>query len=38
MKPGQVSMERNYYENATQEKPDGKVSLQNFGRFDTVYR
>lgn len=31
-------MDRNYYENATHEKPDGKVSLQNYGRFDTVYR
>lgn len=36
-KPGQTSLDRNYYDKATHEKPDGKVTLSNFGRFDSVY-
>jgi len=37
LKAGQVSLDRDYYANANQEVPSGKVALANFGRFDTVY-
>ncbi len=37
LKPGQKSLDRDYYAKATTEQPDGKVVLQNFGRFDSVY-
>ena len=37
LKPGQTSLDRDYYAQATHEKPDGKVALQNFGRFDSGY-
>lgn len=37
LKPGQKSLDRDYYANATHEQPDGKVALQNFSRFDSVY-
>ena len=37
MKAGQETLDREYYSKATHEKPDGKVSLQNFGRFDSIY-
>ena len=37
LKPGQETLERDYYAKATHEQPNGKVSLQNFGRFDSVY-
>ena len=38
MKPGQTRMDRDYYKDATQEKPDGKVLMNNFGRFKSVYQ
>ncbi len=39
MKVGQTStIERKYYETATQEKPDGTKCLQNFSRFGSDYR
>jgi hypothetical protein len=37
MKPAQP-LERDYYSKATHEKPDGKRFLQNFGRFEPIYR
>jgi hypothetical protein len=37
MKPGQVRMDRDYYKDATQEKPDGKILMNNFGRFKSIY-
>jgi len=37
LKPGQKTLERDYYSKATTEQPDGKVALSNFGRFDSVY-
>lgn len=37
LKPGQKALERDYYAHATTEKPNGQVSLANFGRFDSVY-
>jgi phosphomannomutase len=36
-KPGQTQLERDYYKDATHEKPDGVRQLQNFGRFQSVY-
>ena len=38
MKPGQVSMERDYYKDATSEKASGEVLMNNFGRFKSVYQ
>ena len=37
LKPGQKTLDRDYYAKATHEVPDGKVTLQNFNRFDSVY-
>lgn len=37
MKPGQTKMDRDYYKDATTEKPDGDKVLKNFGRFQSVY-
>lgn len=37
LKPGQPSMERNFYQEATREVPDGKAVLSNFGRFESIY-
>src|SRR6185437_13350199 len=37
LKPGQKSLDRDYYSKATHEKPNGKVCLTNYGRFDSVY-
>jgi hypothetical protein len=30
-------LDRDYYAKATHEVPDGKVTLSNFGRFDSIY-
>ena len=30
-------MERNFYANATQEAPNGKAILSNYGRFESTY-
>ena len=38
LKPGQSTLERDYYAKANQEVPDGRVTLKNFNRFDTNYR
>jgi len=38
LKTGQVSLDRDYYAKANQEVPNGKVALDNFGRFGTVYK
>ena len=35
-KPGQISLIRDYYKDATTEKPDGNASLSNFKRFDSL--
>jgi len=37
LKPGQESMDREYYKTATQEKPDGQTVLKNFSRFQSTY-
>ena len=37
LKPGQTSLDRDYYAVATHEKPDGKVTLSNYGRFESIY-
>ena len=37
LKPGQKSLERDYYGVATHESPDGKACLSNYGRFDSIY-
>ena len=37
LKPGQTSLQRDYYSKATHEQPDGKVALSNYGRFDSIY-
>jgi len=36
-KPGQTSLERDYYQNATTEKADGSRCLQNYQRFGSDY-
>jgi len=37
MKPGQTEMKRDYYKEVTNEKPDGKQTLENYGRFQSNY-
>jgi hypothetical protein len=37
LKPGQTKLERDYYKDATQEKPDGEKLVKNFSRFQSVY-
>ena len=37
LKPGQKQLERDYYKDATAEKPDGEKVMKNFGRFQSVY-
>ena len=37
LKPGQPSVERDFYANATRESPDGQVVLKNFTRYESVY-
>ena len=36
-KPGQTSLERDYYQAATSEKADGNQCLQNYQRFGSEY-
>ena len=36
-KPGQASLERDYYQHATQEKADGNKCLDNYQRFGSDY-
>jgi len=36
-KPGQATLDRDYYAHATTEKPDGNKCLSNFQRFGTDY-
>jgi len=36
-KPGQHSLERDYYKDATMEKADGGNCLENFSRFGSEY-
>lgn len=38
MKPGQTEMKRDYYKDVTTEKPDGKQTLENYGRFESNYQ
>lgn len=38
MKPGQKTLERDYYKEVTQEKPNGEKCLGNYGRFASVYQ
>ena len=33
LKPGQKTLERDYYKDATNEKPSGEACLTNYGRF-----
>jgi hypothetical protein len=37
MKPGQKTLDRDFYKDATQEKPSGRNYLENFGRFGSNY-
>ena len=37
MKSGQTTLDRDYYAHANQEVPNGKVTLANFDRFNSVY-
>jgi hypothetical protein len=37
MKPGQKTMERQYYDKANHEKPEGKTVLNNYARFKSNY-
>lgn len=37
LKPGQESMERDFYAKATHEAPNGKVVLSNYNRFESSY-
>jgi hypothetical protein len=37
-KPGQTTLDRDYYSKATTEKPSGEQCLQNYQRFGTDYR
>lgn len=37
LKPGQESMDRDFYAQATHEAPNGKVALSNYGRFESSY-
>lgn len=37
IKPGQAK-ERDYYSKATHEKPNGEAVLQNFTRFESIYK
>ena len=37
LKPGQESLDRDYYAAATHEKPDGQVAMSNYGRFESIY-
>ena len=37
LKPGQHTLDREYFKDATQEKPDGQQVLSNYGRFQSVY-
>ena len=36
-KPGQASLERDYFSKATNEQPDGTKNLKNYARFGTDY-
>lgn len=31
-------MKRDYYKDVTTEKPDGKATLENYGRFESNYQ
>lgn len=37
LKAGQTKLDRDYYKDATTEKPDGEKVMKNFGRFQSVY-
>lgn len=37
LKPGQKTLERDYYKDATNEKPSGEACLTNYGRFQSIY-
>jgi hypothetical protein len=36
LKPGQESLDRDFYAKANKESPDGKVVLGNFTRYESV--
>ena len=36
-KPGQASLDRDYYQHATQEQADGNKCLGNYNRFNSDY-
>ena len=38
MKPGQTTLERDYYQFANKEQPEGKTVLSNYGRFKSNYQ
>ena len=37
LKPGQATMDRDYYKDVTTEKPEGKNVVTNYGRFQSIY-
>lgn len=37
LKPGQTELDRDYYKDATFEKPNGETVMKNFSRFQSVY-
>lgn len=37
LKPGQHKLDRDYYKDATTEKADGAILMNNFGRFKSIY-
>ncbi len=37
MKPGQATLERDYYKDATAVVPEGETVLSNYGRFQSIY-
>ena len=37
LKPGQTRTDREYYQNVTTDKPDGKKVLDNYKRYQSTY-
>lgn len=37
LKAGQATLDRDYYAQANVEVPQGKTTMSNFGRYDTIY-
>lgn len=37
LKPGQETIQRDYYKNVTNEHPSGQEQMGNYGRYQSVY-